>query len=97
MAWRGLFIMDSTPFFGHIRNDANGLRTSSLWKDVENSPGEIGEFVTCFDSRLDVLNPLASFRICPKNAVLLLFTALVRILWDSLLCLYRYAVGHVII
>ena len=31
--------MDSTAFFGHIRNDANGLRTSSLlWKDVENSP-----------------------------------------------------------
>jgi len=31
--------------------------------------GEIGEFATCFDSRLCVLNTLASFRICPDNAV----------------------------
>ena len=32
-------------------------------------PGKIGEFATFFDSRLDVLNPLASFRISPKNAI----------------------------
>ena len=31
--------------------------------------GEIGEFATCSDSRLCVLNTLASFRICPNNAV----------------------------
>jgi len=62
--------LHSRGFFGDIWNHV--LRTSSLLsKHVANLPLHLGEFATCFDSRVDIYNPLASGQIYTKNAVYL--------------------------
>ena len=62
--------LHSRAFFGYIWNDELGTY-SMLSKHVANLPLYRNEFATCFDSRVDIHNPLASFQIYTKNAVYL--------------------------